>query len=60
MTPPWPSPAYDSRDEAIVAAMALADDGDTITVHRKGCSVSRDEPCDCEPETVLVVAEGRA
>lgn len=45
----WTSDEYETRDEAIRAALDELEEGDTIKVHNAGCAGPDD--CDCNPQT---------
>lgn len=41
-------------DEALVLAMALASDGERLTVHREGCPANEGRVCACEPDVISI------
>lgn len=57
--PVW-EPRYETRDEAIAAAVLASEPGDRVWIHQPSC-VSWDGTiaCSCEPD-VIVVVEHRA
>lgn len=42
---------YESREEAIVAALDELAEGATLTVHSESCRVAATQVCTCRPET---------
>lgn len=53
MLPEWPV-AYPTRDEAIAAALAIAEPGDIVWVHQDGCATRHYDDCDCVVQLVPV------
>lgn len=53
---------YDTRDEAIAAAMLESEDGDEVLVHAPTCEMGRwadeesaeQKPCSCTPDVHVV------
>jgi hypothetical protein len=43
--------SYETRGEAIVAALDELEEGATLTVHRESCRVGPTGICTCQPES---------
>ncbi len=47
---------FDTREEAIAAALEDLEPGDSVIVHKHDCAVRLDAPCNCDPQIIIIPA----